>query len=139
MQENQLPTTEQVRAAMRTLHQSSPEAALVVQRALDACHSRVQILSNDDAFRGYLLARAQQDGAVAALLQRIDSSLLSELAKAESSKAQQELLEAQDRANRTITLRSALSEPVVLALVGVISTGMTGLFTLVSWLIGANP
>lgn len=133
-----LPTTEEVRAAMRTLHQTAPEAAAVVERALDACHQRVQLLSSDDAFRGYLLARAQQDGAVSAMLQRIDSSVMSQLARADAARAQQQLLEAEDRQQRAVTLRSALSEPVVLAVVGVVSTGLTGILTLILHLAGAK-
>lgn len=118
-----------VREALRTLYTAAPEAASVVESHVDELEQQVLLLSNDDAFRAYLLSRAQQDGAVQTLMQRLDSTLLAPLAQAEAVRAQAELVVAEARTQRQLTVGQVLSQPVVLAVVGILSTLMTGLVT----------
>lgn len=132
------PTIEDARVAMRVLHAAAPEAAGTVQQRLDYLDAQVVLLSNEDAFRAYLLSRAQQDGAVQTLMQRLDSTILAQLATAEAARANAALIDAENRAQRTMTTGQVLSQPVVLAVVGILSTVLTGLITAMLHLLKAG-
>jgi hypothetical protein len=133
-----MPTASEVRDALRVLHGAAPEATAVVEAQLDSLEEQITLHTSEDAFRAFVLAQAQQAGLTQGLLQRLDTSVLGELAKAEAARADAALLEAQDREQRAMTTRQVLSQPVVLAVIGIISTVMTGLVTLVLSLVGGS-
>jgi len=127
-----------VRTALRTLHAAAPEATAVVEARIETLESQISLHTSEDAFRAFVLSLAQQFGHTQALLQRIDTSILSELAKAEAAAKVLAEQEALSRQEKETTLRHILSQPVVLALVGILSTVMTGLMTLILNLYGAG-
>lgn len=133
-----MPTTADVRVAMRALHAALPEPCAVVQAHVDGLEERVQLLSSDDAFRAYLLARARQDGAVLHLLRSLDDSVLAQLAAGEKARGEAELLSAKSRQARSLTTRQVLTQPVVLAVVGILSTAVGGVMTLILHFAGAQ-
>jgi len=133
-----MPTQTEVRDALRRLHAAAPEATALVEEQLDALEQQLTLHTSEDAFRAFVLAQAQQAGVTQALLQRLDSGVLTELARAEAARAEVDLLEAKDREHRALTTRQVLSQPVVLAAVGIISTLLTGLITLLLHLAGAS-
>jgi len=133
-----MPTPNEVRDALRTLHGAAPESTAVVQEQLDALEAQITMHTSDDAFRAFVLSQAQQAGVTQALLQRIDCSILAELAKGEVARLESNLLEAKDREQRSMTKRQVLSQPVVLAAIGILSTLMTGLVSLILRLAGAS-
>ena len=130
-------TSERARRDLRTIHSTHPELSDELQAFIDSLEHKLTVLSNDDAFRAYLMAKAQQDGAVLALLQKLDSSLITSLAKAEADKIKINLIEAEERAGRALTISSILTEPVVLSAITVVSSVMTGVITLILHLAGA--
>ena len=129
--------SERARRDLRTIHSTHPELSDELQAFIDRLENKVMVLSNDDAFRAYLMAKAQQDGAVLALLQKLDSSLITSLVKAEADKVKVTLIEAEERAGRAMTLSGILTEPVVLSAITVVSSVMTGVITLILHLAGA--
>ena len=130
-------SSERARRDLRTIHSTHPELSDELQAFIDRLENKVMVLSNDDAFRAYLMAKAQQDGAVLALLQKLDSSLITSLVKAEADKVKVTLIEAEERAGRAMTLSGILTEPVVLSAITVVSSVMTGVITLILHLAGA--
>ena len=110
----------------------------MVEARIETLESQISLHTSEDAFRAFVLSLAQQFGHTQALLQRIDTSILSELAKAEAAAKVLAEQEALSRQEKETTLRHILSQPVVLALVGILSTVMTGLMTLILNLYGAG-
>jgi hypothetical protein len=133
-----MPTTIEIREALRTLHGVAPEAAGVVETHIDLLEDQITLHTSEDAFRAFVLSQAQQAGVTQALLQRIDSTTLVELTRADAARAETLLLTAKDREMRALTAKQVLSQPVVLAAVGIISTLLTGGFTLLLHMIGAS-
>ena len=109
-----------------------------MEKQLEYLEDRVTLHTSEDAFRAFVLSQAQQAGVTQVLLQRIDATILAELARAESAQQEERLLAAKERAQRAGTVRQILSEPVALAVVGVLSTLMTGMISLLLHLAGAS-
>ncbi len=134
-----MPTTQaELREALRRLHTAAPEAATLVETHIDELEAQITLHTSEDAFRSFVLAQAQQAGVTQSLLQRLDSTVLADLAKAEAALAETNLLSAKTREQKALTTRQVLSQPVVLAAVGIISTLMAGLITLLLHLAGAS-
>jgi hypothetical protein len=133
-----MPTQLEVRDALRTLHGAAPEATALVEEQLDMLEQQITLHTSEDAFRAFVLSQAQQTGVIQALLQRLDTSVLAELVRADAARAETDRLAAAERAERAMTTKQVLSQPVVLGSVAILSTLMTGLVTLVLHLVGAT-
>lgn len=128
----------EIKEAVRKLHAVSPEDAATLEAFIDAQEHQLLLYTSEDAFRAFVLAQAQQTGMIQVLLQRIDSSILEPLARAEEAKQQAEMVARQGEAEKALTTRQVLTQPVVLAVVGLASTTLTGLLTLILHLTGVT-
>ncbi len=128
----------ELREAFRRLHAAAPEATTVVETHIDALEEQVLLHTSEDAFKSFVLGQAQQAGVTQSLLQRLESTILADLVRAEAALAEANLLNAKSREQKALTTRQILSQPVVLAAVGIISTLLTGLITLLLHLAGAS-
>ena len=131
-------TPNEVRDALRTLHGSAPEAASLVEAHLDDLEDQVNLLANEDAFRAFVLEQARQAGATQSLLNRLDASLLRDVIALELARSELALQDAQDRATKAVTLQNAITQPVVLAVIGVLSTALTGIISLALRIYGSG-
>jgi len=130
------PTTQQVRDALRQIAAATPEAGALLEKHVDALEERILVMSGDDPFRAYMLARAQQDGAVLHLLQRLDDGLMADVVRLSLERAETARIAAEDRQTRAMTTRQVLSQPAVLAALGILSTLCTGALTAALHLLG---
>ena len=127
-----------IRDALRTVYACAPEAAAIIERYIDEIESVNRMLSDDKAFEAFVLEQARLAGRMLSLMERLDASCLADLAAAERADAEVRLMEAAERRDRTMTLRSVLSQPVVLAVIGVASTVLTTIGTLILHLAGVT-
>lgn len=129
------PTTEpeiaKVRAAIRSLHQSAPEAAALVERWVEAQEQRITVLQSEDPFRALVLALADAMSRSNALVDDVRTSILGKLVQAEVLREERRLIEVKAEAERTQTIRGVLSQPAVIALISVLSAVLTGIIALV--------
>ena len=128
----------EVREALRKLRAVAPIDADALEAHLEAQDMQILLHTSEDAFRAFVLAQAQQSGVIQVLLQRIDSSILETLARAEQTHAAAELTAAQGRANKELTTKQIFTQPVVLAVIGLTSTLLTGTVTILIRLIGSH-
>ena len=120
-----------VRIALRTLHQAAPEAAGIVEHWVDLQETRMATLEHNDPFRALVMAMVDSMSRNSTLIEDVRHSVLVPLAQAEEAKEQRKLIEARNETERNTTLRGVLSQPTVVALVGVLSAVLTGLIALV--------
>ena len=124
-----MTTQDEIKEALRRLHIAAPEAALLVERHVDALEAQIALYTSEDAFRAFVLSLAQQFGHTQALLQRIDATIMADLARSDAAAKELALTQEKTRHEKETTVRHVLSQPVVLALVGILSTIMTALAT----------
>ena len=128
----------ELREALRRLHTASPEATECVETYIDGLEAQILLHSSNDAFKAFVLNQAQQAGMVQSLLQRLDSTILSDLARAEVLRAETDLVKEKRQEAKALTTKQVLSQPVVLAFVGILSTILTLVGTLFLHLAGAS-
>ena len=131
-----MATPAEVREALRKLHAVAPEDASNLESYLEEQENQILMHTSEDAFRAFVLVQAQQAGAIQSLLQRIDSSVLSSLAKAEEHRAEEALAEAKGRADKALTAKQLLTQPVALAVIALVSTVLTSILTILLHLAG---
>lgn len=124
------PNISEIREHLRRVHSAIPDSADALQAYIDQLEQTNELLTNQDAYRAFVLRLAQESGVTQSLLQRIDNSVLSKLATAAELDAQRRLTEELNRGQRQLTMRQVLSEPVVLAVIGLGSTALSGIATL---------
>jgi hypothetical protein len=128
----------ELREALRRLHAASPEATECVEAHMDAMEAQILLHSSDDAFKAFVLNQAQQAGMVQSLLQRLDSTILSDLARVEVLRAETDLVKEKRQEAKALTTKQVLSQPVVLAFIGILSTILTLVGTLTLHFVGAS-
>jgi hypothetical protein len=133
-----MATPAEIREALRKLHVVSPEEAAGLERHLEEQENQLLLYSSEDAFKAFVLAQAQQSGVIQGLLQRIDSSILSPLAAAEADKAQTALVISAAAAEKALTVRQVITQPVVLAIIAVLSALLTTFSTVILHLVGVS-
>ena len=136
--ESQMPPSPEIREALRRLHTAAPEAATLIEDHIAAMEEQILLHASADAFKAFVLSQAQQAGAVQNLLQRLDNTVISDLARAESMRAEADLVIAKRQEAKALTTRQVFSQPVVLAVVGILSTFMTVVGTIILHLAGAS-
>ena len=123
-----------VRDALWRLRTSNPEATAVIELRLKQLEEQNQLFASDDAFKAFVLAQAHLAGATNLLLQRLDSGVLADLARAEAERAEAARLAEAARAENTLTVRQIFSQPVMVAIVSAISAGVVGILELARFL-----
>lgn len=127
----QPPDVAAVRAALRVCHGCAPEAAAVVERAFDALHKRADALQSADPFRALVLSLADALANANAIGREIRASILADLAEAERLREARLLLEAQRGEFTAATVRSVLTQPVALGVIGLLTAALTALVQLI--------
>ena len=134
------PTAQDVRDALRVLRVTHEREADVVEAWIDHLAERVVLLGSEDSFRLFVLEQAHRAGETQALLTRLDNTVIQDLAEAERLRAEVALADASNRAATQLTVRRVLSQPAVLALIGVLSTVMSGIGAVIMQLVfGGSP
>lgn len=128
-----------LRAHLAEIERTLPEAGRAVRVYIEEQDETIRILGEEEPFRGFVLAQARQLGQNTAMLDRIDRSILSRLAAAELRQAEADAAAASAGADKAATWKVALSQPVILALVTVLSTVLGGIMTAALHLLGATP
>lgn len=126
-----------LRAHLAEIERTLPEAGRALRVYIEEQDEMIRILSEEEPFRGFVLAQARQLGQNTAMLDRIDRSILSRLAAAELRQAEADAAAASVVADKAATWKVALSQPVILALVTVLSTVLGGIMTAALHLLGA--
>jgi hypothetical protein len=132
-----MSTQDEIKEALRRLHTAAPEAALLIERHTELLEAQIALYTSEDAFRAFVLSLAQQFGHTQALLQRLDATVMADLARSDADAKELSLLREKARHEKETTVRHVLSQPVVLGLVGIVSTIMTALATILIRISGA--
>ena len=124
-----------VRAIVRSLHRSSPEAATAIEEWIDLQEARIIVFQSDDPVKALVLALADSMSRSNTLVDDVRNSMLVPLARAEAAREERRLQETRTEAERVQTVRGVLSQPAVIAVIGVLSTVLTGIISLVQALL----
>lgn len=127
---------EQYREAIRQLYGAAPEAAALIEHYVETLEKKVLLLQSEDAFRAFVLELARDSGATRALMERIERSILDKVAQAELDSATADKLRAEHKKVRFMTLAESMSQPWVLAAIGLLSLALAAILNLVFHFLG---